>query len=143
MINQYNTQVTVKSDIVYRHINDSLSRCYDIDFNKIFEKNIKMEHSYGYKYELFINSTCKGIVSDYKNSYTYNHKKLLEDLDIAIKSISNQFGKPAYDSISLDGNIRTAKWEFKKLHILIYGNQTDEVATGFVGIYSPEVLSTK
>ena len=58
-----------------------------------------------------------------------------------IKSLSNQFGKPAYDSISLDGYIRIAKWEFKKLHILIYGNQSDDVAIGLVGIYSPEVLS--
>ena len=141
LINKYNISVPVKSNIIYRHINDSLNRCYDIDFRKIFENHIKMENSDGYEYEIFINSTCGGKVAKYENKCFHNHKKMLEDLNITIKSLSDQFGKPTYDSICLDGNIRTTKWEFKKLHILIYGNQTDEVATGFIGIFSPEVLS--
>lgn len=143
LINQYNTQVTVKSDIVYRHINDSLNRCYDIDFNKIFENHIKMENSDGHEYEIFISSTCNGKVASYENRYFHNHKKILGEIDATITSLSNEFGKPSYDSISIDGNIRTTKWEFSKLHILIYGDQSDEVAIGFIGIYSPEVLSTE
>lgn len=142
LIQEHNVSAGTTPSIFYNFINDSLNKCKFIDYDLLFTNFVNLSKSNeDSKYELYTGSAYAGRVLTFRNKYTYNNQKLLEDFETVIKKISLDFGSPHYDKYNDNFSIRTTKWEFDKLHILLYGDQSSIVAIGSISIFDPKVLN--
>lgn len=142
IIQEHNVSTDAVPSIFYNFINDSLNNCKYIDFDLLFSKLVNIGKSdEDSRYELYIGSAYSGKVLTYRNRFIDNNQRLLEDLESVIRKISLEFGPPHYDVFNDSLSIRTTKWEFDRLHILLYGNQSSTVAVGSTSIFDPKVLN--
>lgn len=144
IIQEHNVSADASPSIFYNFVNDSLNRCKFIDYNLLFTNFVNLDRSdEDCKYELYSGSAYAGKVLTFRNKYTYNNQKLLEEFESVVRKISLDFGSPHYDKYNDSFSIRTTKWEFDKLHILLYGDQSSVVATGSISIFDPRVLNSE
>lgn len=137
IIRKNNIEITPQQTISYKHINDSLNKCINIDYNLILDTHTKLLYLEGYTYHLYKDSEFQGSSIKYENNY--GNKHLLEDINNVIKTLCQEFGKPHFDNSN--GRERTTKWQFDRLHILIYCYQQESHSNGSISIYNPEILN--